>query len=85
MAKSMNGKDSVKIFRIKAKSMKLPEKPMMEEEEDETEMEGDPSGMLREAADMIEEGDIEGAYEIIDQAVELCKEMHGSDSEEEYD
>jgi len=76
------GKDMVKVYRIKAKAMDMPEKPEMEEEDD---MEGDPSSMLRQAADMIEGGDIEEAYGIIDEAVAMCKEMHGADSEEEYD
>jgi hypothetical protein len=80
MAKSSLGKDLVKVYRIKSKASKMAEEPEMEEETPEQ----DPSAMLREAADMIEEGNVEEAYGIIDEAVEMCKEMHGSD-EEEYD
>lgn len=82
MDKSSLGKDLVKVYRIKAKASKKEEEPMMEEEDEEGEQ--DPSSMLRQAADMIEEGNIEEAYGIIDEAVEMCKEMHGS-GEEEYD
>lgn len=82
MDKSSLGKDLVKVYRIKSKASKKEDEPMMEEEDEETEQ--DPSSMLREAADMIDEGNVEEAYSIIDEAVEMCKEMHGSD-EEEYD
>ena len=80
MDKSSLGKDLMKVYRIKGKSSKVEEEPEMGNEEEQ-----DPSAMLRQAADMIDEGNIEEAYSVIDEAVEMCKEMHGSDSEEEYD
>jgi hypothetical protein len=81
MKKSSLGKDLVKIYRIKGKASKMEEEPEMEME-NETEDEQDPGSMLRQAADMIDEGNIEEAYGVIDEAVAMCKEMHG---EEEYD
>ena len=84
MAKMSLGKDIVKIYKIKPKGMSKPskevEEPEMEDEED-----GDPAEMLRQAADMIDEGNISEAYGVIDDAVEMCKEMHGEGDEEEYD
>lgn len=82
MDKMSIGKDIVKVYKIK------PKKGMsvgMDVEKPEMEEGSDPAAMLREAADMIDEGNIEEAYGVIDEAVEMCKEMHGSDSEEEYD
>lgn len=76
------GKDIMKVYKIKPKKSMSSD---MEEEKPEMEEGSDPAAMLREAADMIDEGNIEDAYGIIDEAVEMCKEMHGSDSEEEYD
>lgn len=77
------GKDIVKIYKIKPKkSMKMEEE---EVEMDEQEESGDPAQMLRDAADMIDEGNISEAYGVIDEAVEMCKEMHGEGDEEEYD
>lgn len=85
MAKMSLGKDIVKIYKIKpkgmAKSSKEVEEPEMENEEEG----GDPAEMLRQAADMIDEGNISEAYGVIDEAVEMCKEMHGEGDEEEYD
>lgn len=82
MKNSSLGKDLVKIYRIKGKASKMEEDPEME---NESESEQDPGSMLRQAADMIDEGNVEEAYDVIHEAVEMCKEMHGSDSEEEYD
>lgn len=81
MDKMSIGKDITKVYKIK------PKKSMSSDMEEKSEMEegSDPAAMLREAADMIDEGNIEDAYGIIDEAVEMCKEMHGSDGEEEYD
>jgi hypothetical protein len=82
MDKMSIGKDIMKVYKIKPKKSMSSD---MEEEKPEMEEGSDPAAMLREAADMIDEGNIEDAYGIIDEAVEMCKEMHGSDSEEEYD
>lgn len=81
MDKKSLGKDIVKIYKIKPKKSMKMEEPEMEEKEES----GDPAGMLREAADMIDEGNVAEAYGIIDEAVEMCKEMHGEGDEEEYD
>lgn len=85
MAKNGIGKDLLKItYRIKPKSVSTPKEEEMDEMEETEETEGgDPGSMLREAADMIDQGDVEEAYKIIDEAVAMCKEMHGG--EEEYD
>lgn len=82
MDKMSIGKDIMKVYKIKPKKSMSSD---MEEEKPEMEEGSDPAAMLREAADMIDEGNIEDAYGIIDEAVEMCKEMHGSDSEEDYD
>jgi hypothetical protein len=81
MEKPSIGKDMLKItYKIKPKSMR--EEKMEEPEEEES----SPSSMLRQAADMIDEGNIEEAYDVIDEAVAMCKDMHSEDSmEEEYD
>lgn len=88
MEKKSLGKDIMKVYKVKPKKMMAigidikSGKPEMENEEEG----GNPSEMLRQAADMIDEGNVEEAYGIIDEAVEMCKEMHGSEeSEEEYD
>jgi hypothetical protein len=80
MEKPSIGKDMLKItYKIKPKSMR-------EDKMEQPEEESSPSSMLRQAADMIEEGNVEEAYDIIDEAVAMCKDMHGEDSmEEEYD
>jgi hypothetical protein len=83
MEKKSLGKDIVKIYKIKPKSMKSMEKPEPEEEMEE--QSDDPAEMLRQAADMIDEGNISEAYGVIDEAVEMCKEMHGEGDEEDYD
>lgn len=84
MAKPGIGKDLLKItYRIKPKSSPMKEEEMDDMEETEETEGGDPGSMLREAADMIDEGEVEEAYKIIDEAVAMCKEMHGG--EEEYD
>lgn len=87
MEKPSLGKDLLKItYKIKPKGM-MSEKEEGPETESESENEPSPSEMLRQAADMIEEGNVEEAYDVIDEAVSMCQDMHGGgeDGEEEYD
>jgi|688.fasta_scaffold1736161_2 hypothetical protein len=85
MDKKSLGSDITKIYKIKPKGMSKPSKKVEEPEMEDEEEGGDPAEMLRQAADMIDEGNISEAYGVIDEAVEVCKEMHGEGDEEEYD
>lgn len=88
MAKSSLGNDLVKVYRIKAKASKMSAKPEMDSEEEKP-IEGDLGTILRQAADLADEGAYDEAMGLIDDAQEMCSEMCGPESEsggeEEYD
>lgn len=74
----------MKTFKLGKKLQSKPEPPMMEEGEDEgAEEEMSPAALLREAADLCEDGDHSAALDLIDEAVGLIGE-EGSE-EAEYD
>jgi hypothetical protein len=83
MDKPSLGKDFLKItYKIKPKGMASEKE---KEPEAESESESSPSDMLRQAADMIEEGNIQEAYDVIDEAVAMCQDMHGEGEDEGED
>lgn len=84
MDKPSLAKDMLKItYKIKPKAMRSTEK---EEEEPEEEMGGgEISSKLREAADLVDEGSYEEAMGLIEEAADMCSEMHGSDEESDMD
>lgn len=83
------GKDIVKVYKIKPKKMdKMSTKSMMEdssEDENEKPLEGNLSDILRQAADLVDEGAYDEAMGLIDDASEMCGEMCGSESESDME
>lgn len=69
------GKDITKIYKIKPKSMGGSNKEMEMEDQQEKPLEGDLATILRQAADLVDEGAYDEAMGLIDDASEMCGEM----------
>lgn len=80
MPKPSIGKDLLKItYRIKPKGMPSKGSEMESEDTQEKPLEGDLASILRQAADLVDEGAYDEAMGLIDDASEMCGEMCNSE------